>query len=422
MVLPTAMWNLTSGSMEILSMLEEPPPPRREKPWNILFFVMESTGASYVFDRAEGNAMPMPFLKRLSETGLNLQRHYATANSSAEALFSLFTGLYPRSGHWEAGGEALHLPTLNRFLGPKYHSFFVHPVSMTMAFPKAILVNNGLNELHDKSAIPIHELPDLDPQARNEFAGVNYLLEKIDAARQPFCAFYMSFVPHHPYSDYGQEYAVFPSAGSERHQYYNNLRVLDTCLRRIHEHLAARGLLDDTILVLVGDHSEAFGQHLGVWKHGGSTYDETFRTPMIFWQPRLFYSGAVNRFTSHADVLPTLLDAMNMPFNERLFQGRSLFREWYGRYIFIQSRFDDQLAAIDPEGIKLTTAPGQDHHLAFDLNRDPEEKTPLSSILYPVQREALLKFRNTQPLIFDGYNDACARGGDFHGQRHPANE
>lgn len=397
-------------------------PARRKKPWNVLFFIMESTGAEYVFDTTEGNAVPMPFLKQLSETGLNLRRHYATANSSAEAMFSLFTGLYPRSGNWAAGDEGLRVPTLNRFLGPDYHSFFVHPVSMSLAFPKAVLVNNGLKELHDRSAIPSHGLSDFDPQARNEFSGVNHLLEQIDHAGAPFCAFYMSFVPHHPYNDYGEEYAIFPSSGNQRRQYYNNLRVLDSAIRRIHEHLAKRGLLDDTILAFVGDHSEAFGQHSGVWKHGGSTYDETFRTPMIFWQPAVFPVMAVDQYTSHVDVLPTLLDALGVQFNERLLQGQSLFRDQHARYIFLRSRFDDQLAVIDPNGIKVTTVPGKNHFQAYDLARDPAEKTQLPSMTFPFQREALLKFRNAQPVVFDGYNGACASGRDFHGQKHPSYE
>lgn len=397
-------------------------PARRKKPWNVVFFIMESTGAPYVFDTTEGNTVPMPFLKQLSETGLNLRHHYATANSSAEAMFSLFTGLYPRSGSWAAGDENLRVPTLNHFLGPAYHSFFVHPVSMTLAFPKAILVNNGLKELYDKNAIPSHGLSDFDPQARNEFAGVNHLLDKIDQARTPFCAFYMSFVPHHPYNDYGKEYAVFPSAGNQRQEYYNNLRVLDTAIRRIHEHLSKRGLLDDTILAFVGDHSEAFGQHMGVWKHGGSTYDETFHTPMIFWQPAVFPGVAVDRYTSHVDVLPTLLDALGMPFNERLLQGQSLFREQPARYIYLRSRFDDQLAVIDPGGIKVTTVPGENHFQAYDLSTDPSERTQLPSMSFPFQRAALLKFRNAQPVIFDSYNDACAIGRDFHGEQHPPHE
>ena len=397
-------------------------PARRKKPWNVLFFIMESTGAPYVFDTTEGNAVPMPFLKQLSETGLNLRRHYATANSSAEAMFSLFTGLYPRSGDWAAGDEHLRVPTLNHFLGPAYHSFFVHPVSMTLAFPKAILVNNGLKELHDKSAIPSDGSSDFDPQARNEFAGMNHLLEKIDHARAPFCAFYMSFVPHHPYNDYGKEYAIFPSPGNQRQQYYNNLRVLDTVIRRIHEHLAKRGLLDDTILAFVGDHSEAFGQHMGVWKHGGSTYDETFRTPMIFWQPAIFPAVTVDQFTSHVDVLPTLLDALGVPFNERLLQGQSLFRDQHARYIFLRSRFDDQLAVIDPGGIKVTTVPGADHFQAYDLAKDPGERTQLPTLTFPFQRAGLLKFRNAQPVVFDSYNAACASGRDFQGQKHPSYE
>ncbi len=393
------------------------PPAASQKAWNVVFFIMESTGAEYVFDTAAGNSLPMPFFKELSEKSLNLRNHYSAANASGGAVFSLLTGIYPCPGNWMATDPDNFIPTVSRVLGSRYHSFFIHPVNLTFVFPAPLLLNSGMRDIYDRKAIAVHEHPDRDALAGNEIDSISFLLEKIDSARQPFFGVYFSFVPHFPYSDYGKKYHLFPDQNDERHRYYNNLRLLDTQIQRLYAHLAARGLLDNTILVFVGDHSEAFGQHLGIWKHGIGMYNETLRTPAIFYQPALFPPRSVQRATSHVDLLPTLLDAMGKPYNPKLFQGESLFRESHRKYIFSSSKFDDSVTAIDTGGVKLSASFKNNTCYAYDLARNPRETLRLSVVNYPEQMDALLKFHNYQQRTFAEYNRSAQEGRDFHGER-----
>jgi hypothetical protein len=53
--------------------------------WNVLIFVLESTGADYVFDTSLGNETPMPFLQKMTRGGLYLANHHASANDSVQA-------------------------------------------------------------------------------------------------------------------------------------------------------------------------------------------------------------------------------------------------------------------------------------------------------------------------------------------------
>lgn len=397
-----------------------PAPAASDRPWNILFFIMESTGAGYVFDQSEGNAVPMPFLRQLAAGGVQLKNHHSTAGTSAEGVFSLVSGLYPMSGQWCGNWPDNHQPALSRFLGPRHQSFFVHPASMSFAFPRAIFVNNGMSELYERRSISGGGHPDRDPQARNEHDAVSFLLDRVDSAREPFCAFYMSFVPHAPYSDYGPEYRIFPNSENERHRYYNNLRLLDAQIRRIHEHLAAKQLLDRTIMIFVGDHGEAFGQHAGVWKHGIGTYAESFRTPAVFWQPALFKPAEVTRLSSHVDVLPTLLDAMGVPFNDRLLQGESLFRASHRKFIFTTTKIDDYVTAIGRDGSKVSLTARLQSAYAYNLAKDPNETIRLPVANFPLSFDALLKFRNYQSIVLPAYSEAVKSGVPFHGERHPA--
>lgn len=386
-------------------------PPVCAKPphgkWNVVFLVLESTGAEYVFDTSSGNEVPMPFLQRMSREGLNLTNHHANGNNSPMGGFSLFTGLYCRPDPIDFSTHARAcVPTFNRLAGEDYKSFLITPGPTNFYFPQALLINNGMREIYDQSSIPNHKHPDLCPLARNEIDAVDFLLEKIDQTPEPFFGIYWSYLPHWPYTDYGEAYHIAHSDNAKRDSYYNNLRALDTQLERIFDHLQSTGKLENTLLVFVGDHGEAFGgRHVGYIGHGFGTYEETYKTPAIFYQPALFPPGQIGWATSHVDLLPTVLDALSIPYRSELLQGESVLRgEPNRKYIFTISYSADYLSAIDRAGRKVSLSSNSPNSYAYDLSKDPQEIDRLPSIDYPEQMDALVKFWNFQHQLIPRYN------------------
>ena len=197
--------------------------------------------------------------------------------------------------------------------------------------------------------------------------------------------------------------------------YEENLRLLDNQLRRVYEHLEATRRLDRTILVFAGDHGESFGQHPGMWTHTFGTFNESYKTPLIFFQPKLFRPQTITFPTAHADVLPTLLDSMGVAYNSRLIQGESLLREIARKSIFTVSGLGDYLTSIGPDSIKVSVSFGKEDSYVFDLERDPLEKHPLPAERFADELTALLKFRNYQLKIIPAYNAAVRQGAGFHG-------
>ena len=68
--------------------------------------------------------------------------------------------------------------------------------------------------------------------------------------------------------------------------YDAGLDSLDAQLAALFESLDARGLLDDTLIVITSDHGEDFGEH-GIFLHGGH-YAEVSHVPLIFVPPVRF--------------------------------------------------------------------------------------------------------------------------------------
>ena len=306
-------------------------PAKSKHPWNVIFFIMESVGTRYIFDTSNGNRMPMPFLNKISQEGWYLKRHFTTSNVSTKAVFSLFSGLYDFFNRETFGTQPdAEVPSIYNWLGEGYDRFLVTPSSISWYFPTKFVKNSGLREIHSYENLKFkikEEFHSLGHYiARDEIQTVDFFIQRLSKAREPFLGIYISFAAHFPYFDYGEDYRIMEDEGRLISRYYNNLNLLDHMIKRIVDHLEKQGLLERTILVIVGDHGQAFGQHHpNNFMHYRYSYNENLETPAILYQPALFKPKIFGFPTSHVDILPTLLDAMRIPYSPTAFDGESLF-------------------------------------------------------------------------------------------------
>jgi len=106
--------------------------------------------------------------------------------------------------------------------------------------------------------------------------------------------------------------------------YAGEVGYLDQQVGRLLDGLRDRGLLDETIVILTGDHGETFWEHGDVWNHGLWLYDTTLRVPLIVRLPGADTAGLViDGPVSTIDVMPTLLELLELSAPEPL-EGRSL--------------------------------------------------------------------------------------------------
>ena len=140
-------------------------------------------------------------------------------------------------------------------------------------------------------------------------------------------------------------------------------------------------------------------------------------TPAVFYQPKLFPPSRVTSNTSHVDVLPTLLDAMGIPFNANLLSGESVLNEPRRKYVFTVSGLGDHLSLVSKNLLKVCIPlNSEEDAYAYDLAKDPGETIKLRAEDYPDELEALLKFRNYQSRIVQDYDQSMRSDGSFHGQ------
>ncbi len=128
-------------------------------------------------------------------------------------------------------------------------------------------------------------------------------------------------------------------------QYDGAIAYMDACIQTIFTMLAARGVLEDTIVVINGDHGETLYDHECWFDHHGM-YDNVLHVPLIIRYPAKLPQGVrVKGFNQHKDLMPTLLELAGLdqaqiqwPSDLR-FDGRSLLPLIEGKAASYESSF-----------------------------------------------------------------------------------
>lgn len=127
-------------------------------------------------------------------------------------------------------------------------------------------------------------------------------------------------------------FATIPSSAANRiglkeekqreliHGYYAAVSYIDAQVGILLNTLESLGELENTIIILWGDHGWHLGDH-DLWtKH--TNYEQAARAPLIIASPGL-KPGKSNSMTEHLDIFPTICDLAKLPIPTQL-EGKSL--------------------------------------------------------------------------------------------------
>jgi arylsulfatase A-like enzyme len=110
-------------------------------------------------------------------------------------------------------------------------------------------------------------------------------------------------------------------------QYDGAVAYMDAAIQTLLTLLEARGVLEDTIVVMNSDHGETLYDHECFFDHHG-IYDVTLHVPLIIRYPSRLPQGArVAGYNQQKDLMPTLLELADIDPGDEVqgqFDGRSL--------------------------------------------------------------------------------------------------
>lgn len=220
---------------------------------------------------------------------------------------------------------------------------------------------------------------------------------------RPFLLYLHYLDPHEPYEPPPDDAALFEPASYGEGEaarmeaaYDAEIRFVDRELERVFAALDAEGLWESTLVVLVSDHGEEFGEH-GGWYHGHTMYDEQLHVPLVVWLP----GADPRRDLEQArmlDVMPTVLDALGLRPPVEL-QGRSLLPRLRGERATIDAALSEEgyteLASLRRPPWKLVVDEATGLARLYDLAADPGETTDVAAE-HPDVTAELMQLRDEQ--------------------------
>jgi len=157
-----------------------------------------------------------------------------------------------------------------------------------------------------------------------------------DINDKPFMTWLTTVTSHQPYSvssEYGDLYLdKFKDTGLPKdiQRYYSKLTVLDNALGLLLERLDASGILEDTVIVMYGDHYPYGLSKSAINKvldYNLNDY-EAERTPFVIYNSEI--SGKkFTEYTSYMNIIPTVANLFNLNHDPRLYMGNDLLSDSY---------------------------------------------------------------------------------------------
>ncbi|MCA9213154.1 MAG: sulfatase [Planctomycetales bacterium] len=184
-----------------------------------------------------------------------------------------------------------------------------------------------------------------------------------------------------------------PSFDRLYHSYCEAVHSLDENIGRVLQQLEAKGLMDSTLILYMGDNGFALGEHGFYDKR--DAFEESIRVPMLAYAPGNIRAGStVPEMVQNIDVAATVLDALQVEKPKNVtFDGSSFWPLLQGKdipwrdHILYEYHWEwnfpatPTLFAIRGERYKFIYYHGVwDHDGFYDLQTDPHERHNLINV------------------------------------------
>jgi arylsulfatase A-like enzyme len=321
---------------------------------------------------------------------LVFDNYYANVTNTANALFSMTLSSYPplRSAeHTIKRADARGTSAANVLRPLGYRTAFISAGYNDWASQDLFLRPRGYDVVWDAKDSGCAEMNSWGVEDRCMVDMVLRYVDQDPTRAKPFYVFAWTQANHHPYGpEYGEPAKNWDNPdllGGEKRfgeyswdlgRYLSALFELDKQLGRLFDALRRRGLAEDTIVVVTGDHGEVFGWPHKAYGHGGGVYQEYVNVPFVVWSPGLFKAPARSaQLGGHVDLQATVLDLLGVA-PPALWQGRSLFSPEHPPRAYFFGSADQGYLGVREGNWKYVYNRLTQSEMLFDLSADPTEQ------------------------------------------------
>ncbi|MBN1336239.1 MAG: LTA synthase family protein [Deltaproteobacteria bacterium] len=363
-------------------------PPTRQPLPNIVLVMLESMGL-YRTSFFDPSLDTTPNLVDLASRGLEVEEAWAVVPHTSKSLVTMLCSQYPELVQEvrEAHANGLPGPCMAEILGGiGYRTAFFQTAKESFENRVALAHEMRFDLFRGMSHFqrPPYE-EKLNPLGIADEAMLDPGVAWSMAEPGPFFATYVTVSTHNDYDvPPWFETRAYPGVENRKlRRYLNAVRYIDDFAGRLVRAYEARGLGDDTLFVLLGDHGEGFGEH-GRYFHDLTIYEEGLRIPMVLYGPGVLgdRSGVIRGPRQTLDVLPTVLEILGIEVTNGRLEGTSLLGEApEDRTLFHSCWRSWRCLASRTGGRKFIDHFRQQKPQVFDIHQDPAERHDLAGTL-----------------------------------------
>ncbi len=373
---------------------------KKENNPNIVFIIVDTLRADHTH-MGGGERKETPLLKELlADDSVYFGSSWSNAPWTLPSISSMITSKYPSEiGTYKRNSKIDEkFLTLAEIL--KKNGYATHGIITHIFLKKKYGLSQGFDTYLEK----------IDSADNNLLSITSPLVTKeaLKIIRQnkkkPFFMFLHYFDPHYRYIDHegirGYSGPFLPGKNESKKaeiirknlfskddlNYLNNcyrseIRFTDKYIGEVISYLKSQDIYDNTLIVLVSDHGDEFGER-GTLGHGQSLYNEQTRIPFIMKLPKRYKKRTnIRPLFSNIDIAPTILDIVNIKI-PTVFRGKSIFSEKGSDTVFMEvneKKYETlyNQCAIVRGGWKLIKNFENNRFELYDLTEDHAEKRDL---------------------------------------------
>ncbi len=306
---------------------------------NLIFITVESLGKIAI------DKTLTPTLYNMANSGFVFENFYTPVNLSTlggefQVLTSQFANQNVLNDKWKYAKIFTPYGLGHLFKDKGYNTYAFHngeyyfqgrdDYMKILGFDNYLACGNGIQKLMNCS-----------PWPRSDFEMVEKTMDKF-ISNKPFMAYYMTNSGHFPYSmsnlvsKQNKENVDGLSYSSKVKAYLSSMIELEKSLKYMIDKLTESGQLDNTVFVLVPDHYPydlSIDEIKEVAKSDIDPIVEINHNSLIIWNS-VMPTIRVTKVASQIDVMPTVYNLFDLPYDSRIFIGKDILSTELGLAFF----------------------------------------------------------------------------------------
>ena len=302
------------------------------KDTNVVLIIMESFRAYDI--GAYGSKLNLsPYFDKYAEEGILFENIYSPFNLSKVGMWTTLCGAHQNV---KGGAVFTHFPDheikciFDYFNDIDYETIWIHGQSATYDSQGYFMNRHQVKHIIDRLSFPVDsEILGWGLSDREVFSfSLNFLSEMENS----FFAVIQTITNHHPYvapKSYRKNYGFDKNTNN----FFSTFHYSDEMLGKFLEEYLKTENGKNSLIIITADHGNGKKLVNNIRNKKISILNQ-YQIPLLILYPKKFKNirKKINIIGSQVDIMPTIMDIMNMEYNFPIF-GKSLLRDFKYRYV-----------------------------------------------------------------------------------------